>query len=108
MLVDHPDISLVEQIVHIFGIPSIIAALVWLVRTYDKGVREVKEVREDAAETKRIVMETHGGVQEIKTNHLAHLQDGISQLAASNDKAVDILQNIDKGITVLVDRDRRI
>lgn len=100
----HPHLDLTEQIVHIFGIPGILAGLIWLVRTYDKGARQLHEIREDTTETRRMAMETQGGINTIQTNHLVHLQDGIGRLADSNDAAVVVLHEIKTGIAVLSDR----
>lgn len=100
----HPHIDLADSIVRIFGIPGILAGLVWLVRTYDKGARELRDVHADVAETRRMALETHGGIAEIKNNHLAHLQTGIESVAKSNDEAVTVLHDIKTGISVLTDR----
>ena len=102
----HPHLDLLEQLVHIFGIPGILAGLIWLVRTYDKGVHQARELSKDASETRRMVLETLGGVTEIKTNHLIHVQEGLERLAGSNDKAVEVLQEIRSDMKVLVDRGR--
>lgn len=90
----HPHIDLADSIVRIFGIPGILAGLVWLVRTYDKGARELKDIREDTTETRRMAMETHGGVAEIKNNHLVHLEDEIKNqtpLLISMDKSLAVI-----------------
>jgi hypothetical protein len=103
----HPHIDLADSIVRIFGIPGILAGLIWLVRTYDKGAHQMKEIHADTVETRRMTLETLGGVNTIQTNHLVHLQDGITRLAGSNDEAVTVLHDIKAGIGILVDRTPR-
>jgi hypothetical protein len=100
----HPHLDLFDQLIRMFGWPALLGILVWAIRTYDKGARELKDIRETANETKRMVLETHGGLVEIKTNHFVHLQDGITRLADSNDKAVEVLHDIKTGIGILSDR----
>lgn len=100
----HPHLDLTEQLVHIFGIPGILAGLIWLVRTYDRGSRQMKDIQADTAETRRMSLETLGGITTIQTNHLTHLQDGITRLADSNDAAVTVLHDIKSGIAILNDR----
>jgi hypothetical protein len=100
----HPHLDLIQQLIHIFGIPAIFGGLIWLVRTYDKATRQQKEISSDVAETKRMTMEVHGAVGVIQSDHLAHLASGMKDLAASTEKGNTVLASIDKGIAVLVDR----
>jgi hypothetical protein len=93
----HPHLDLAEQLVHIFGIPGLLAGLVWFVRTYDKGSRALKDVVEDTTETRRMVLETLGGVGEIKSNHLAHIQKEI-------ENQTPLLTSMDKNLTVIATR----
>jgi hypothetical protein len=103
----HPQLDMLHEIVGILGWPALLAGLVWVIRVYDRGTRQVKDISADAAETKRMALETLGSLHEIKTNHLVHLQAGITQVATSNDRAVEVLQDISTGIRVLVDRTPR-
>ena len=66
--------------------------------------QQARDIQNDTSETRRMMLQTLGGVTEIKTNHLAHLQDGIEKVAQSNVEAVEVLRDIKTGIAVLTDR----
>jgi len=104
----HPHLDLLDEIIRVVGWPTLFGALVWIVRKWDKGQREFREMSENTKIAVAGVKQVQEQVDTITVNHLAHLQTGISQVAASNDKAVEILESIDKGVAVLVDRDRRV
>lgn len=104
----HPQLELIDQLIRIFGWPTLLGVLVWVVRKWDTGQRELKELGENTKLAVETVTIVKGEVETIKNNHLAHLQDGITQVAASNDKAVVVLQNIDAGIKILIDRTPRV
>jgi hypothetical protein len=97
----------VDTAIRIIGWPTVLGIVVWVVRKWDAGQRELKELHVNgrvAVETMNLVK---AEVDTIKNNHLAHLQTGIEQLAGSNDKAVEVLQDIKAGIGILVDRTPR-
>lgn len=96
----HPHLDLADQLIRMFGWPALLGALVWTVRKWDKQQREWKDISENARTAAQ-------GIAEVKGNHLVHLQDGITRLAGSNDQAVTILQDISKGIGILIDRTPR-
>jgi hypothetical protein len=100
IFISHPNLEAVDEVVRIVGWPATVSALVWAVRKWDAASLQWKSVRMSTDETLK-------GLQEIKTNHLAHLQTGIEQVAKSNDAAVAVLQDISTGISVLVDRTKR-
>ena len=104
----HPQLDLVDQYIRLISWPTLLSMVVWVVRKWDKGQAGFAEM---SANTKRAV-ETVSIVKQdvdiIKSNHLAHLQDGITQVAASNQKAVEVLYEIKSGIDVLVDRTPRV
>lgn len=104
----HPQLELIDQLIRIFGWPTLLGVLVWVVRKWDTGQRELKELGENTKLAVETVTIVKSEVETIKNNHLAHLQDGITQVAASNDKAVIVLQNIDAGIKILIDRTPRV
>ena len=106
MFVDHPQLDLIQQLIHIFGIPAIAGGLIWLGITYNRSTTQVKEIADDTKETKRMTMETLGGVANIQNNHLLHMNENMKGLADSQDRSLVVLQSIDKGIGVLVDRNR--
>lgn len=100
-------IQWIDTFIRIIGWPTALGVVVWVVRKWDAGQREFKDLHANtkmAAETVNLVK---AEVDSIKNNHLAHLQLGIEKLADSNDKAVEVLQDIKTGIEVLVDRTPR-
>ena len=64
----HPHIDLADSIVRIFGIPGILAGLIWLVRTYDKGAHQMKEIRADTVETRMLACTSCHGLHGQGTN----------------------------------------
>jgi hypothetical protein len=93
----YPHLDLLDELIRICGWPTLLGVIVWAVRTYDSGRRELGAIGTDAKAAR-------DGVMDMKMNHLAHLQTGIEQVAKSNDTAVEILREIKTGITVLTDR----
>ena len=106
-MLDTPTIDLVDKLVRVIGIPGIIAAIVWLVKAFDKGASKLNEITNDTSETRRMAVETLGNVNTIQTNHLAHLADDMKKQAEKQDATVTVLTNIDKNIALLVDRTPR-
>ena len=107
-MVVYPQLEFLDEIVRLLGWPALLAGLVWVIRKWDKGQREFKDIAENTKIAVQGVSEVKSQVAVIQNNHLAHLQAGITQVAASNDKAVDLLQNISSDIRVLVDRTPRV
>lgn len=103
----HPNLDFVEQLVHVFGYPVLIGVLVWAVRVWDGGRRQFKDIESNTKTTLTEIAMVKSAVGIIESNHLTHLQDGIEKLTVSNDKAVDVLHEINKGIGILVDRTQR-
>jgi predicted chitinase len=93
----HPHLDLLDEIVRTLGWPALLGALVWAIRKYDAGSRQLSEISADAKAA-------HEGVAEMKANHLVHLQEGMVRLADSNDTAVEVLREINSGIDILKDR----
>lgn len=100
----HPHLDLFDEIVRILGWPTLLGVLVWAIRTWDKGQRQFAEIGENTKTAVAGVAQVKAQVDTIQTNHLAHLQDGITRLADSNDKAVEVLHDIKTGIGILSDR----
>ena len=103
----HPQLDFADELIRVFGYPAIIGAIVWASRKWDKWQQEFKIIRESTETAVAKISVVESEVNTIKTNHLAHLQDGIIRLAESNDKAVVYLQTISTGIAVLADREKR-
>ena len=100
----HPHLDLVEQLIRMFGWPALLGVIVWAARTYDSGQRELKQMSANTTLAVAGVEEVKVQVTALQTNHLAHLQSSIEQVAKSNDVAVDVLREISTGIAVLTDR----
>ena len=96
-----------DKVVRICGWPTLICILVWAVRKWDADHRVFSEIHENTKKAVEKVAVVEQEVETLKSNHLAHLQIGMDRLATSNDKAVEVLQEISTGITVLVDRGAR-
>ena len=51
-----------------------------------------------------IAVKTAANVNAIQTNHLAHIEESLIKQQAFQEKTLEVLTSIDKGIAVLVDR----
>jgi hypothetical protein len=100
----HPHLDLVDQILRIIGWPALLSMLVWAIRTYDKGQAQFKDMDKNTQTAVATVEQVKTMVSVMQTNHLAHLQTGIEQVAKSNDQAVAVLSRIDTNIQILADR----
>ena len=90
----HPHLDLMDQVVRIFGWPALLGALVWVIRMWNKAAQTVTAVQADTIETRRMMLETLGGVSEIKENHLAHLAEEVQKqtpLLTSMDKTLEVI-----------------
>jgi hypothetical protein len=79
------------------------------------NIASIKDMKHTSSDVAKTVAETKLAVDLIQTNHLAHLQDGIIEVARTNTQLVEIAERQEKvssdirdGIIKLVDRsDRR-
>lgn len=108
MLLVHPQLDFADEVVRILGWPTLIAVVAWVVRKWDKNQRDLKSIVQNSQTAVAAVAVVDQKLDKIKDNHLAHLQAGIEQVAQTNEQAVVVLTNIDKGIAVLVDRSSRV
>ena len=97
----------IDTVIRMVGWPAFIGACIWAVRKWDAGQREFQDVHANTKAALETSARVEAVVEKLTNNHMAHLQDGIIQLAASNEEAVTILRKIDTGIQILNDRDRR-
>ena len=100
----HPQLDYVDQLLRLFSWPTLLGVLVWAIRTYDKGQRQFQEIDKNTQTAVASVEQVKTMVTVMQTNHLAHLQTGIEQVAKSNDEAVTVLGRIDTNIQILADR----
>jgi archaellum component FlaC len=80
-------------------------AFVWRSsKSFNKYVETQEAIDARAEATEKMVLEVHGSVNTIRDNHLTHLAQDVKDVHATYEKQLQILQSIDKGISVLVDR----
>jgi hypothetical protein len=103
----HPHIDFLDQIIRLLGWPALIGMGVWIIRKYDAGQQDFKALSAHTKIAAETVMCVKSELDTLKSNHLAHLAEGINALSVSNDKAVDVLQEINGGIKLLIDRTPR-
>jgi hypothetical protein len=97
---DTPTLDIVDKVVRIFGIPAIIGAIVWLVKTWTKF-----DAR--SANTEAIAADVKKTTDEIATNHLQHLTQDMKDQKERQGETIEVLRNIDTNISILVDRTPR-
>jgi len=93
----HPHLDLLDEIVRILGWPALLGAFVWVIRKWDRSTAQFNTLSENTAETKRMAMETLGGIATIRDNHLAHLAEEIKG-------QTPILTNMDKTLAIISDK----
>jgi hypothetical protein len=104
MYVDTPTLDLADKIIRLLGWPAVFGGIVWLIRTYDRGVAQLRNINEDTKEARRLSMETHGAVNTMQSNHLTHIAEDIKAVNNVQSKQLEALNSIDRGIGILVDR----
>jgi hypothetical protein len=63
----HPHLEFVDLIIRIAGWPALIGALVWVIRTYDRSARQMKDIIEATTDIRRMASETHESLAVIST-----------------------------------------
>jgi hypothetical protein len=72
-----------------------------------QNILAIKDINQKADETAKVVAETKQGVDLIQSNHLAHVESGIADVARSNVELLAVSKDIRDGIIKLVDRGER-
>ena len=72
-----------------------------------QNILAIKVINQKADETARVVAATKEGVDLIQSNHLAHVESGIADVARTNLELVGVTKEIRDGIIKLVDRGER-
>ena len=103
----HPQLEFVDQLIRMLGWPTLLGMVIWVIRKWDAAQRDAQEIGTNTKLAVQKVSFVETELAAIKTNHLAHLQEGITRLAGSNDEAVVVLHDIKAGIGILVDRTPR-
>lgn len=100
----HPHLEVIDYAVRILGWPTLLGTIVWVIRKYDAGQAEFKKLSETTNQAAQGVAVVQQQVTTIQTNHLAHLQEGIAEVAKTNAAAVEVLHEINNGIKIVLDR----
>lgn len=106
-MIDLSPFEWASQHLPLVGWPALIA-IAWRLRGYtEKVFHKWDLVDTNLREVKTAVGETAAAIAIISGNHLAHIETGIVELNNRQDRSLEILNSIDKGISVLVDRHSR-
>jgi hypothetical protein len=99
-----PAVEAVHSVVEILGWPTLLATIVWVVRKWDKLTGELRSIDKRTQDNLVTTTVVKAAVETIRDNHLAHVEQGVKDLASSHDKTIEVLGSIDKNIALLVDR----
>src|ERR1017187_849787 len=87
----HPQLEFADVIIRLLGWPFLIGTLIWVVRTWDRGQQQLKELETNTRISAATITMVKDAVSLIQTNHLTHLQSGMEAVAASNEKTAAML-----------------
>lgn len=104
----HPYLDYLDQIVRVFGMPSIVGAVVWGVQKYEKSNKAFQQLSLNSQTTVDEVAKVKAQVTLLQTNHMAHLQIDMTRVAVSSEKQVEVLNDIRKDLAVVLDRVPRV
>ena len=92
------------QLIRVFGWPALIF-MIWKFRgVVDHWVQSLIELQGKVQESSVLLAETKRMVDAISLNHLSHIQESLLENNSQHEKQIIVLQAIEKGIAVLVDR----
>ena len=92
------------QLIRVFGWPALIF-MIWKFRgVVDHWVQSLIELQEKVQASSVLLAETKRMVDAISLNHLSHIQESLLENNSQHEKQIIVLQAIEKGIAVLVDR----
>lgn len=87
---------------------TVLITFVWRLRgVVEEQVTLWKGIDKQTKEAVEEVVIVKSKVDEMQTNHMAHMQTDLGEIRKSNDTAVQVLNDISKGIAVLADRGSR-
>ena len=90
---DKTALDVLQQLIQIFGIPGLLAGLIWGVRAWTNGQNQLKQIdtnSKSAFETAAIIKLQ---VDNLQTNHMKHLTE-------QSEKQVELLTSIDKNLAI--------
>jgi hypothetical protein len=92
------------QLIRVFGWPALIF-MIWKFRgVVDHWVQSLIELQGKVQASSVLLAETKRMVDAISLNHLSHIQESLLENNSQHEKQIIVLQAIEKGIAVLVDR----
>jgi hypothetical protein len=103
----HPNLDLAQQLIQIIGIPFILSGLIWGVRAWVLGQRQLQDIDTNSKNAFDTAATIKRQVDTLQTNHLLHLQEGITLMASKQDRGNESLISIDASLKVMVDRGDR-
>jgi hypothetical protein len=113
MIVDDPVSPLTWLLDHanLVGWPSLLAITWKLKGAFDKYSSVIHQAKNNSDAAVKVAEEIKTNLSVVQNNHLAHLQADIQEMGKTYEKAyekqIELLQSIDRGISVLVDRSSR-
>jgi hypothetical protein len=114
MIIDPPTIDTLDKLIRMLGWPLLIGIIVRLVRSYDKGTQQLKDIGDKAAISALNTATALVQIDQIKDNHLSHLAQDLVDQKNKQEKTIEVIDNqtkilmsIDKGIAILADRSGR-
>lgn len=114
-MIDLSPLEWASQHLQLVGWPALIV-IAWKLRGYIERVvfhkwnevdHKTTESLGHLVEVKTAIDKTAATLAVISGNHLAHIEIGIVEMNNRQDKTLEILNSIDKGISILVDRSSR-
>jgi hypothetical protein len=101
---DTPHLDEADKIIRMIGLPTIIGGIIWFVRAYDRGQQKLDDIRASTKSAELAAVQTKSTMDEVATNHLDHMAKSLEAQATIHEDQLRVLQSIDKGVAVLVDR----
>jgi hypothetical protein len=93
-----------SQHIHLIGWP-VLVTLAWKARgAVENFLHQSKTIAAQTETNLKISQGLQTELQTIGSNHLSHIEKDISELNQKYDRSTELLQSIDKGIGILVDR----
>jgi uncharacterized protein YpmB len=96
-----PAVELARDLIQIFGIPAIIAAVAWVAVTYEQGQAKLNDIHANSAQALTDVANVKQVVDVMQSNHLKHVQEGVEGLNKQGEKQIELLTSLDKNIAVM-------
>ena len=97
-------VSWIASNLHLIGWP-VICGLAWKAKgAIDGYFNEAKVAQDKIDAIVKVTSETKTNIDQLISNHLQHIAQGIEKLDETQKQSILVLTSIDKGIGILVDR----